>query len=181
LGFSFTFVLLLSLLVVMLLPQLPATTADWLRSARHTYRMLWPQGWTFFADAASKPALVSYRLDGPESAPAPATKPLMSRSNWWGIGRIGDGRQAEARQLAQEIPTHMWRACGATSVTECANLLARYEPYTETNRSRMPVLCGRMLFTLELPAKADAVSAPGTAQSRRVITTAALASVVCTR
>jgi antimicrobial peptide system SdpA family protein len=170
-GFWRTLAILLSALVIMFVPQLPAEPTGWLANTRQVYRVLWPQGWKFFAESGHAEVLVVYRLpaDG-TTAPVRLTEPLMAEGNLWGVRRRSYARQVEAKQIATAMPNPWWQRCDG-SVPACALRLAGTPRRSVTNRAAQPRLCGALLIVLQRPA------APGPPETRERRTATAARAV----
>lgn len=170
---------ILGTMLITAAPQLSATNARWVLILRSAYVTVWPQGWSFFADAPRKDVLVTYYANANTSQLVQATEPLMSRTNYWGVSRSGDGRHVEARRLASKIPETRWRACGADSVAHCPDVFALPEPYALVNRSEDAYLCGRVIFAVERPRQW--MVRANTRPIHRIVLSAAVANVECVR
>jgi antimicrobial peptide system SdpA family protein len=115
-GLRFAATALVVALVVTLGAQMPGGASPaWLTSQRHAYYVLWPQGWSFFAEAPRVDTIVAYSAVAGDKPPRPLSYRHMSSRNLWGVSRVAHAQVVEARQLIVQIPASGWRECGESS------------------------------------------------------------------
>lgn len=153
-AYRFTLSALVTALLLTLLPQLPHVVPEWLSGMRATARTVWPQGWGFFATAAHDRSLVTYVLRGDPPTPMLTTQPLRSADNRWGVGKAGEARQFEARELALRIPDDAWQRCPTRSGSTCADWSTAVPSLRLVNHAVRPEQCGSVVFALEPPHNA---------------------------
>jgi antimicrobial peptide system SdpA family protein len=152
--FEQTFRLTTTVMVAMLLMALGAQLPDgwapsWLATQRYTYRVVWPQGWSFFADASVQSTIVVYRV-GPAGTYEEITFPHMSAANQWGLGRAASTQIVEARRLAAGLPARAWATCDRWPAKRpCLEAVGRLPPRDVDNLFARPTLCGRLIVTVE--------------------------------
>jgi hypothetical protein len=140
-----------SALLIVFVPQIPNEPSGWMAKARPTYRVLWPQGWKFFAESGHAEGIVVYRISAEhDDPPVRLTAPLTARGNLGGLRRLSYARQVEAKQLAGELPAGSWRSC-ETPVPQCAAQVVPVSRLPVRNRAEAPRLCGGMLFVVQRP------------------------------
>jgi antimicrobial peptide system SdpA family protein len=150
-GFLFTAAILFTGLLVTLASQLPGLAPGWLTGQRPAYRALWPQGWSFFADAAAEDVLVVYRA-GSDGASFPVvTRTLMSAANDWGLSRVAYVQILETRQIAEQVPGDRWTACHDSSADACLRNTLGAPAHEATNGSARPTICGPVILAVERP------------------------------
>jgi antimicrobial peptide system SdpA family protein len=135
--------------------------------------VIWPQGWSFFADAPQADTLVAYRTAPDGATRQTATYPQMTAQNRWGLGRIAYAQIAEIRELAAEVPDDTWRDCQGDD----ACLRPPNRPYDVTNGFWRPTLCGPLTLAVEAPAVPRAQRPAG--DHGRVIRRVAAVQVDC--
>jgi antimicrobial peptide system SdpA family protein len=168
----------LGAMTITAIPQLLSAGPEWTQGLRHAYVIVWPQGWAFFADAPRKDTLIVYQVDQDTEAITLLTHPMMSQENVWGLSRREDGRQVEARQIANKIPEPIWRACKTYAMRACTTSLMAAPAYAVVNHSPQPGLCGLIILALERPRSWS--SADGRDFGKREVVKAATARVECT-
>jgi hypothetical protein len=154
-GFWFTATVLFTGFLVTLASQLPGIAPDWLSRQRSAYVAVWPQGWSFFADAASEDTVVVYRA-GPDDRTFPrVTRQLMSAGNRWGLGRAAYVQILETKQLAAQIAEGRWTACRYHTTEACLRAALVASESDAVNRSRHATICGPVIFAAEHPERWD--------------------------
>lgn len=136
------------------------------------YAALWPQGWSFFSDAADTRTIDSFQVFGDGRSFAPAASLHMSAEDDWGLGRIAYAQSGEAFALAHRIPANAWVACPGASLGDC---LPATPPVRVTDDFDPPLLCGTIAFVWSAPGQPVEV-AGGTA---KVHGSVAWAQVLC--
>jgi hypothetical protein len=150
-GFAFTATILAVALAVSLLSQLPAVSAGYWGSGAASMRLLWPQGWDFFARTAGEDRFVAYRIDGPgrvRDADVQAGPVQASPENWWGLRRRTYFRLVETDDLAGRIPGQAWVPCAQGELAKC---WAPQSFADVRNPFRSSTLCGHVAFAVEHP------------------------------
>ncbi len=168
-AFVFTTTVLLATLVTTMVAQLPVPLGALRRESR-TFQAIWPQGWTFFSDAATVPVLVAYL---PGVPPLELTERQMSAAAHWGLNRVAYAQILESRQLAAQVPDGGWQECAAGTRDACLSLNLDATWYRVANRFTRPTLCGRLLLAYERPQPWQADQSPDVVP-RRIERTAAV-------
>jgi len=158
-GFILTLTVLVSLLMITLSAQLPAGIAPaWLRTHKAAYGTVWPQGWSFFANAPDVDTLSAYRLGSGRIAHGSVVELSMSGRNLWGLGRTAQAQLNEALYLADLVPRDYWNSCAHPLARSC---LGAARVYRLTNVSRPAVLCGLIAFVHAEPSATASPTAAG--------------------
>ena len=110
--------------------------------------MIWPQGWSFFSDAADTDQVAAYRLsDGGQGAAVRVQQVNASPSDSFGLSRTAMVTNNEVEYFAQEIPAGDWKACRAAEVATCFSARGA-ALFAESDTFQPAVLCGRVGFVL---------------------------------
>jgi hypothetical protein len=171
-GFAVTIAALCTAFLVTLVVQLGAGIEPAsFRLHAQTYAVIWPQGWSFFADAADTDQVAAYRLpDGPGDA-VRVQQVNASSSDAFGLSRTAMVTNNEIGYLAQEIPAADWKVCRASDAAACFPALGAPALWVESDTFRPAALCGRVGFvrsasdTAGAPRADQGVDAPMTAEA----------------
>lgn len=173
-GFGLTLAVFGTLLVVTLCAQLPAGIApSWLRAARGTYRMVWPQDWSFYANTADTDTITAYRLNSADTVTVSVLPLNTSEQNAWGLGRTSQAEVDEAFFLADQVPADYWSRCSEPLSRYC---LSTASTYHFSSAFQSAFLCGRIVFVRAQPSSA---SAARSAAGRRPVSVAVV-QLTCT-
>jgi hypothetical protein len=153
-----------SLLVITLSAQLlPAGVAPaWLKAHQAVYGTIWPQGWTFFANAPDSETLSAYRLSSGPVARGSMLAMSMSGQNRWGLGRTAVAELSEAEYLANLVPGGYWISCTHPLAHSC---LGAVRVYRLMNDFRPAMLCGLVAFVRAEPSATPPPITPGRSES----------------
>ena len=156
-GFAVTIAALGIVFLVTLVPQLaPGFVPAWFRLQAQTYAVIWPQGWSFFSDAADTDQVAAYRLsDGGLGAAVQVQQVNASSSDSFGLSRTAMVTNNEIDYFAQEIPAGDWKACRAADVATCFSARGT-ALFAESDTFRPAALCGRVGFVLSASDKEGA-------------------------
>lgn len=127
-----------------------AGALPWLSEHASSYRMVWPQGWSYFADAPSSDTLVAYTVDLTGGAMTLARQQQATLASGWGLRRVGYSQLAEIQAIRREIPQTGWVDCPEDD-TACARALKTATAVQLVNQSRFPTLCGDIVLMNERP------------------------------
>jgi hypothetical protein len=153
-GFGLTLAAFGTLLVVTLCGQLPAGFApSWLRAVRGTYRMIWPQAWSFYANTADTSTITAYRLNSNGAATGSMLPLSTSEQNAWGLGRTTQADVDEALFLADQVPANYWSSCSEPLSDSC---LSTARTYRFGSAYQSALLCGRIVFVRAQPSSEPA-------------------------
>lgn len=118
-GFVLTSCVLLGAMVVTSLGQaVPGSVLP--AGQRATLRLIWPQGWSFFAATDTREYLVAYTEPNDGSGPKPVAQRQSSVDAGWGLRRDSVLATYELSVLAEAVPTSLWRSCSGLPLSGCA-------------------------------------------------------------
>lgn len=123
-GFAFTAGVLVVLFTAAVIAQV--LRGGWGESASRTNSstLLWPVTWQFYKNPAHQEFIVVYRFGENAGTFDPLTRPVADVEHRWGLGRSAYGDLARLTSTAGAIPPSAWRACAATEVNACSEVIA---------------------------------------------------------
>ena len=173
-GFGLTLAAFGTLLVVTLCGQLPVGIApSWFRAVQGTYRMLWPQAWSFYANTADTDTITAYRMNSDDVVTVSMLPLNTSEQNSWGLGRTTQAEVDEAFFLAGQVPADYWSSCTEPLSHSC---LSTARTYRFSSAFQSALVCGRIVFVRALSSSA---SAEQSAAGRRPVSVAVV-QLTCT-
>lgn len=151
-GFAFTLAVLGILFVATFSCQLPdGLSPAWLRQYQGTFRTLWPQGWSFFANSADADVVTAFRTSPGGAVTGPVLELSMSASDAWGLERTASSVYQQVSYLGGQVPGGDWTACAAALSTGC---LGHARTYRLTNTFQPAQVCGSMVLVRAKPSSA---------------------------
>ena len=159
-GLGLTLAILGTVFLVALAAQLPDSMAlPWLRNQQPTMTAIWPQGWSFFSNAADVETVAAYTFS-PAGGPLEVPQLHMAAANAWGLGRSATVADTEVRRLAAGIPDSAWHSCGsASSLADCFAAATGQTLLTDTYAPA--VVCGLVGFERSAPRSLGNAPAAG--------------------
>ncbi|QUQ68993.1 hypothetical protein [Kutzneria sp. CA-103260] len=141
-----------------------------------SYRMLWPEGWSFFVGLADKQVIMAYPVGPAGVAPNPLTQRMSWTDQLAGLDRSGDVRLAELFQLAVQVPDQYWHECGRADPSGCASRSVIEHPFRLPNGSHRAGLCGLTAFAGTHPVPMTGGDPPA---ARRRVDKIAIVDLAC--
>lgn len=120
------------------------------KSARVTISTLWPQGWGFFTKDPDSPDIDVYKETSTGQTKSLLVTPQGRPSNLFGLSRTGRAQGPEIAILNDLIDEDEWVACTTENIG-CLESARSAEAIKLTNTSPSPTICGRVIFTSEIP------------------------------
>ncbi|MFI6479284.1 hypothetical protein ACIBH1_15225 [Nonomuraea sp. NPDC050663] len=121
---------------------------SWLKRARSSFELIWPQRWSFFSREGTAPFTVAYSLEGGRFRPI--VNRQASAELWWGIRR--SGTEFSVRALGASIPNRYWYVCTADDIGYCRSVVAAVEPFEFLVPAGSSLPCGRSVFARKRPS-----------------------------
>ena len=157
--------LLVGLMLAGLTQLVSVVDPEWARERLASYRLLWPEGWSFFVGLADKQVITAYPVGLTGVAPAPVTQRESWTDRTAGLDRSGDARFAELFQLAGQVPDQYWHDCGRVDPSGCVTRSEIEHPFRLPNGSHKAGLCGLTAFADIRPFPMTGGHAPAVPQS----------------
>jgi antimicrobial peptide system SdpA family protein len=149
-GFAGTAAILVASLIVSLLAHLPVTAVPPpLAGAKHTYAMLWPQSWAFFAQGADGAIEVAYEAGADPSLLRLATGRQAATTNLGGLRWTNRTQLVELSYLIRQVPERYWQACADIASTRCSAQVLAAPGDRLHNPFAAPTLCGRKVLAVQ--------------------------------
>ncbi|MFE0458746.1 SdpA family antimicrobial peptide system protein [Kitasatospora sp. NPDC058965] len=152
-GFYFTASLLLVILLASSTQLLPARLVPgWLRTERASTRVMWPQGWGFFADQPTADANAAFSV-GDDGQLTAVTQLQMTRSTDWGLSRSAYARHVELGILSSQVASGDWLDCTELTPVACKSMALHTPMVRSLNHTSHPSFCGHLLISVESPVR----------------------------
>jgi len=107
------------------------------------YRVIWPQGWTFFASYADSATLSVFQVTPGVKEPPPLIPRQMSSRTLWGLSGASEARVGEAQYIKGLIPARSWHPCSDPVTARC---FSSTPPLSLVNQAKPASLCGLVAF-----------------------------------
>ncbi|MEY9876806.1 antimicrobial peptide system SdpA family protein [Streptacidiphilus sp. MAP12-33] len=152
-GFCFTAALLLVMLLASSTQLVPARLLPgWLQAERESTRVVWPQGWSFFAEQPTTETSVALFVGhGGRLTAAPQLQ--MASATDWGLSRSAYARYVELANLTGQIAVGDWLDCSALTPADCRAAALRAPVVRTVNHTARPSICGHILLSAQTPVR----------------------------